>query len=453
MFLIGKQAVTPAKLLMLVLAALLAVSVLKDAALLVLGKDLELQSIAALLTLTSKDDSWAPMYDAVEFDRGSGQGLYETIFFQLHQKFQYPPTSLLPFAALQGVGIDRAAGYALMPVVNFVAIAGLIAVIAMMWLKLRAPLPEGRLFPKIDRRWTALPGAAIVTLTFYPVMYGVYLGQIQVLIDFAIALALLFWIGGRPFAAGALVAVAALIKPQFGLLLVWALFRREWRFALGVLAVGVPFGLISLAVYGIHEHFEYLRVLSFIGQYGEYYWANQSMNGLLHRLLGADVGPEPEHGFAPYSPIVYYGTLISSAALLLFAMFWRPRRPGAAQSAEAAKRDRLLDFSMMTMVLVMASPVAWEHHYGVTLPIYVIAFALLLNGLHDGFGRMQQVLMAALGVSFFLVSNYLLSFDFLRGHPPFNIVQSYFFIGGLMLLGVLTAMRMTPGAQTSAKPA
>src|ERR1700757_2124197 len=51
-------------------------------------------------------DSWTPMRAALDWVRTAPDGsLYHEIFFNRHLKFQYAPTSLLPFAGLDAIGL------------------------------------------------------------------------------------------------------------------------------------------------------------------------------------------------------------------------------------------------------------------------------------------------------------------------------------------------------------
>jgi len=122
-------------------------------------------------------------------------------------------------------------------------------------------------------------------LTFYPIVRAFELGQAQLWIDAAFTLALALWLRGNPATSGVLIGLACLIKPQLCLLLVWAFVRREWRFAAGLAAFcACAFG-ISLLYFGAENHLSYLNVLSHLSERGESYRANQSVNGLLGRLM------------------------------------------------------------------------------------------------------------------------------------------------------------------------
>jgi len=56
----------------------------------------------AFLERTAHDDSWRPMRSALlHLDRRPDQPLYQSVFFEQGEKFQYAPTSLLALDALR----------------------------------------------------------------------------------------------------------------------------------------------------------------------------------------------------------------------------------------------------------------------------------------------------------------------------------------------------------------
>jgi hypothetical protein len=86
------------------------------------------------------------------------------------------------------------------------------------------------------------------------------------------------------------------------------------------------------------------------------------MNGLFNRLLHNGSALDWDyHKFAPFHPVVYAGTMFSSAALIFAAL----RHPRLAEQT-----DTMADLSLMTLACTMAPPVAWTHHYNVLLLIY-----------------------------------------------------------------------------------
>src|SRR5262249_50338521 len=194
-----------------------------------------------------------------------------------------------------------------------------------------------------------------LTLTFYPIVKAYTLGQIQVWINGMFALAFLCWVVERRALAGFLMGIVCLIKPQYGLFLLWAILRLEWRFvAAGVVTAGA--GLVAAVItYGWTNHVDYLRVLSFLSEHGEAYYPNQTVNGLLNRLMSVN-NPDlyitlelPAAMFPPFNPWIYGTVLAVSVALVAAAVF---RRKDTT--------DRAWDFSRMAISCTMASPIAWE---------------------------------------------------------------------------------------------
>jgi hypothetical protein len=204
--------------------------------------------------------------------------------------------------------------------------------------------------------------------------------------------------------------------------MLWGLINREWRFAIALALTGMAGLAASVFFYGWVNHLDYLSVLSFMSERGESYHANQSINGLLNRIAGlgapelyANVNFEAS-GFPPYTPWVYWMTLASSAVIIIAAFL----RGGGATS-------RTVMFALIAVSLTIASPIAWEHHYGILLPVFALMAGTLVT-----YPRYILVLT----VSFLLVSNpYPILNKF--ADTTINIVQSYTLAGGLLLLLVM----------------
>lgn len=381
------------------------------------------------------DDSWGAMQVALDHvDELPKVPLYTKVFFTDHFRFQYPPSALFGLKAMLAIDPERVqindvydgAWPAINTVVGWLCIAlTAIAAAALLELSLAS------LRPDVDWRQLRLVRAAFVaglTLTFYPVVKAFTLGQIQVWINALFALSLLAWALGWRFAGGALIGAISLIKPHYGLFLVWAILRREMRFA-AACTLTIALGLAaSIAVYGFANHLDYLRVLSFLSQHGEAYYPNQSVNGVLNRLMSI-TDPQayvsldlPAGQFPPFTAWIWAATISSSLALLLFALL-RPHLQ--------SDRGRLIDLSLMAVACTMASPIAWEHHYGVTLPIYAFLLATCI-----GDGRR----LAWLGISYVLLSTYIPATNLLAG-SPLNLLQSTLFAGAIVLILLLATDR------------
>lgn len=403
-------------------------------------------------------DSWEPMMTAFTWLREHGGGnVYDAVFFTQHVKFQYPLTSLLVMETMSAVGLLHLRVYAL---VNLLMVVAAAVGMALLMRELAATMGYGRTARNGVGQFTLAALGIVGTLCYYPIVKAFAVGQIQVWLNTAFIFAALFFLRDRRALAGALLGASALIKPQMSLFLVWALIRREWRFAAGWAAVVGPGFTAACVLYGFKPSLHYLDVLSFLGQHGESYYSNQTVNGLLHRLLhnGPNLlsttnGDTEWRGsaFAPYHPLVHAATLLSGLLFFLYGLLWQ-----VGGSARAG--DRLASFLVAGLCFTMGSPISWVPHYGVMLPAFAFLLFVLMDRARRGVPNGFRDLLV-LGIAFAIMSN-----DFF--HPlssladgPLNILQSYQFFTALAVLVLLvtttgrTAARQPDGAVPAGPPA
>ena len=396
-----------------------------------------------LLWLNAGTDSWMPMQRASDqWHLHPGLPLYQAVFFEQHVKFQYPLTALLLLDIPRYFGADVNSVILVYQVSSRLCVIG-IGIVFYLLLDgaIRAADPRTRRV-----RLSATAQALLLALSlfsvamFYPIARSEAHGQIQTALTLLAALALLAWQRDKPIAAGVLIALCACVKPQWAFFIVWALVRREWKFAIAATATAGLFFVIALALYGFDNMFGYLPVLSFLSRHGESYFINQSVNGLMHRLLFNGPNLEGQGSIwsgtdiPPYHALVHVATLVSSAALLGLAMFWR-----------MAKRPTLIDMALVMLSLTIASPVAWEHHYGVLLPIFAVMLPAALR--LRPFGRWTLLVF---WIGFILTSQSFVTLTNLWAETRLNFVQAYIFFGGLLVLAMLYRMSRLEMGQRSA---
>jgi hypothetical protein len=391
-------------------------------------------SVHDFLVAAQGQDSWGPMGHALDYLGGEGErerALYDEIFFAQQRKFQYPPTSLLPLYALSALAARS--GLSVLGLLNALSWAS-IAVSVFFTVRCfelgvaRSGL-DGAHGPSRAERVTRMAVVAFMALTFYPLIKAYTQGQIQAWINALFAAALWLSATARPTGSAVLIGAATLLKPQYGLFAVWGLLRRKWSFVV-VLALTMGAGLaVSLAWLGITDHLNYLDVVRFLSERGESYYPNQSVNGLLHRLLfnGYNLGWKGR-AFPPFHPWIYLLTAASSIALVLVALMWGTAR---------RERGGTTDFCVVGLTVTIASPVAWEHHYGILPPI----FAYLLPRLWVESGSKPGHALAWLAASYVLCSNFFAFSTALAPVPVANVLQSYLFFGALILWFLLLARR------------
>jgi alpha-1,2-mannosyltransferase len=408
-------------------------------------KETVLQHSYDVLRWRGCDDSWGVMSVALKYEREHpDKPLYADIFFERNLKFQYPPSSLFAIAGLEllvgrdGIRTDECKVYDL-PTINDVLgwffllmSAGCAAALLQIGLRQRqAPPASGAM---VAAQFVIVLALA---LTFYPLVKAYTLGQIQNWLNGFFALALLCWATGRKVASAVLIGLMALVKPQYGAFVLWALLRREWEFTATLVATGIVGVAGSIAVFGFSNHLDYIGVLKFLAERGETFYPNQSVNGLLNRVMVL-VDPTAwsslqftDNSFPPFNLLVYGGTLVTSIILLSAALFRRGTK---------GDPDRTFDFCTMALSITIASPIAWEHHYGTIFPIFAVLLASVIDD------RRRLLLLT---VSYVLISNFIPATNLLAD-TVFNVAQSYLFAAAIVVLVLLHTTR--PGWQLVLSP-
>lgn len=428
------------------------------------------------LRLSTGLDSWGPMFAAwnrLQAHGGAGVLYADTLALD-NCKFQYPPASLLvlellppppagQFVCSRDADLLRAVedgAWGIKPWVDAAALLAVLATIAASaWILLSALRPAGAPPARMAWQQGAVLGALCLGagLVFHPLVWGYELGQVQVFINLAIALAVLAAMRGRPALAGALLGLCCLFKPQYAVILAWAAWRRQGRLAAGLLAVAGAGTLAAIALYGWAVHLEYLDFLRELARRSEAYWANQTVSGLVGRLLltaeplqWADSMFAPADaagslgsdgwafawdavGFPPYHPLVYRITVLSSLLIVGGALLGMR---GTRTSADGLT----LEIAIAVAAATIASPIAWHHHYGSFLPLLALAAGLLVRR-----PQPPRLPVLLLGASFFLLANSLLRPELLFGNRLLGLLASNTLFGALMLLGVLVVLRRSTG--------
>lgn len=394
------------------------------------GHASNLTDIQNLFVLENPDlipvDSWDPMIAALDWlHERPGENVYDGVFFKQHIKFQYPVTSLLPLEAMKALGVLNLVAFERVNLLFVLATAAGMAILVLE-MAARLRLPGAR----DDRLTQVLLGGFgfVATLCFYPVLKAFSLGQVQVWLNAAFVFACIALLRDRRVLCGALLGASTLMKPQMSLFLAWAALRSDWRMAAGWAAVVVPGMALATLFYGFAPMIDYLDVLLFIGRHGESYHVNQTVNGLVNRLLHNGNNLEwSAEVFAPYHPVVHIATQVSGLAFVGFGLLWRRRDRGA---------ERILAFVVAGICFTVGSPVAWVHHYGILLPAFALAFLILLEpGLRRPAGA-----VTLLAVAYFLAGNVLFWPVNALADTPLNVLQSYLFFATLMLLGLIPVL-------------
>src|ERR1017187_6827792 len=373
-------------------------------------------------------DSWTPMLGSVNyFLAHPGLPIYRA---RLYDTLIYPLTSILPLLAMKRAGMSDGSVFRALMILSWIAVCAVVGL--QVWIA-RAMLGRAGL------SWRAGVATAMAAFFFMPITLAFSLGQAQIFLDLFFALLVLFWVQGRQRPAGVIMALMTMVKPQFGLLLLWAALRRRWNALVAGLVTLAIAGVASVAAFGISNNLDYLRVLAGLSRKAQSHYANQSMFGLLNRaIFNGENMPYHPYVYPPFVPWVYYVTLATTAALVLLALAYPfiNRRINAISKCARPQAGGMADLGAMGVVCVIATPMAWEHHYGVLLPIFVwLWFAVYRRG----FGSIWK-----LGLAFVLIADFLSPLNFLAAIPVANVLQSYMYFGALLLLALLLGSNQAP---------
>jgi hypothetical protein len=261
------------------------------------------------------------------------------------------------------------------------------------------------LLNRLARRhgFSVLLAAAIVALLLLvntPLERTIRHNQVNLIVLNLVLLAL-DRVDPRPGLSGALVALAGHIKLLPVVLLAAFVFGKRWAAVTGFMLVG---GVLALVQVGLAEP---------AGMWGEFfthapkfvqgeYFRDNSLTGLIFNLIRVPIDLMGGDIKGWQRPLRSLGMLISlgAGAVVLSRMHFRQ------------DTDWLGSMSLALMLLL--SPVAWEHHYVWALPLSVLSLAT--------FGRQQP---ARVGIAVLLMF----------GLPTFDVFPlSYHRLAGLLIL-------------------
>lgn len=392
------------------------------------GSVLRIAKESALLRVGR--DSWYYMAQGDQAWRTHPNTIYETTFFQRDVRFIYPPTSLLLYRAWHSAHT--------LHIRPFVAMkATLLAALILTWFF--SAKFFFALFPAAEikaasgsQRWAARFIIAALVLTFLPLINAFFLGQVQTLLNFLLMASAFLWLRGYRKTTGILVGLTCWFKPTMALLFIWGLLRRQWSFAVSLAGMLVVGAVLSLTIFGIHNTAEYLAVVRFLGRRGDALFTNQSLNGLLHRVLHVGSPVTWVYGYPPFSRTIYLATLLSSVALLIAALL-----------VPALRRmtNTTTDFLLFAMATTMASPIAWEHHYGIFFPVFLLW--MTTQKFHEWTG-----FLPLLGMYLLMTDNWAPLTPLMYTRWSFAISHIYF--GGLLIFLWTLFRRESPVLATRA---
>jgi hypothetical protein len=105
----------------------------------------------------------------------------------------------------------------------------------------------------------------------------------------------------------------------------------------------------------------------------------------------------------------------------------------------ARNTDPRIDLAAVVLAATLASPVAWEHHYGIALPVFAVSLGGVIR--HRPLGRATGPMAAA---SFLLMASAFLRPEILFANRWIGMAGSHLFFGAVALLTLLVALKARP---------
>jgi hypothetical protein len=367
-----------------------------------------------VLALRQAADSLEPMTGAYQLaTEGRQVNVYQEVILRLKTRFQYSSASLLPlwlWHTAMKHGLPRELDLpTCFKILSLISLG--IVVLGTARLMIDASRFEG------PPRWLWAGVGGVLAASFYPLLQGFRVGNIQLMLNAMIVLIILAWSPSTSGFCGILGGVLSVYKPHYAILLAWAMVCREYRFAKYFVGTAASLIAISISVFGANMYADFLSFLVSMGSRGHAYGPNQSPNGFLNRLRqdGSWFRVDPLN-FASYDTVVAAFTTIIGAALVGGMLYWcwNQRRPASR-----------LSMTIALVSITLAAPVAWEHHYGYLPAVFALVLPYLRTPLEGGLWVGAYVLGAD--------EIHLSSSTSLWN----NLLYSTLLLGSILLLGLL----------------
>ncbi len=303
-----------------------------------------------------------------------------------------------------------------------VLLCNVLAVMVSLFLMLRFAGSQSAL------RWLCI--AVIVCACFYPLRYGLRLGQTTPLVFLGITALYGLHRSGYPKLSGMLLGLIISLKLTPILFLGYFLIRKRWAVVISTVITVLVIGAASIILAGWESNRLFLNTIIRLSGLSLASWNNQSIDGfLLRRATGA------LHLY-DWHLLSLPGSLktVKYAALAWVVLLWL----GALLKTRdrESERGNLLAFSLTVIMSILCAPIAWTHY----LLLFMFPGLVLAVGLTGTKKTPYRIwLMGGVGiscVSMAIPAPYLLSLLNvpLLHHIPLTVLSSGGFLGGALLL-------------------
>jgi alpha-1,2-mannosyltransferase len=235
-------------------------------------------------------------------------------------------------------------------------------------------------------------------LAWYPVMVDLLLGQLSILLTFLLLIGLLVLRKGHKVLGGVLLGVSVAIKMITWPLIVYFVFKKDWRTVISSILTILGFNIVTLFIIGINPMLEYyLQISTQVSAIYQGFLKNYSLWSIGYRFFKG-TGPMGD-GYISAPPLIslpHIAPFVSAGlavAFLVIGLIWAMRC-----------KDLDIAYSIMICVLIAISPIAWDHYY----VMLIISLVVLLHNLYEhSFPTWPTLIFIIIALSFFLINDHL----------------------------------------------
>jgi hypothetical protein len=223
-------------------------------------------------------------------------------------------------------------------------------------------------------------------LTFEPVRNTLDLGQVNALIFVLVATFFSLYRGGKDVLAGLVLGLATAIRFHPVLLVLYLIWRREFRTAVVAVVTAGVVSLLAVPAFGLEESVVYFTQVAPKFARALVSVENHSLAGFL-ATVGPGLGvtqPGQQVG-SPWTARLAAGLVLTLTAIILSSA---PPRRGS--------RTADLEFALILVMIPLVTPNTTINHLIILLPSYWILFGELLR--HEGSSRTLLAWLAGLSV-------------------------------------------------------
>lgn len=198
-----------------------------------------------------------------------------------------------------------------------------------------------------------------------PLIHAIKLGNLSYFILAALAGGLVLLRGDRPLSAGALLGLAAVVKPPLALFGFFFLFRRDWRGLSGFASMGIATVLLSLVLFGWADNLYWFQTA--IVQYSHSWLAAfnvQSVPAFMLRLNDDARLSDWINSQLPTAGQKLVAQIVTSLIFLVaVAACFLGAAKASAQTNATADERRDLQYLLVICLCLVSSPLTWSHYY------------------------------------------------------------------------------------------